>query len=161
GAGQSQGHPLRARVEGGVVADEPEQLYRLLARVLDLELELGRPLAALAPFLAERVARFADRLQRRLQAGVELPLLQQPPPQLVDDRRLLDPDRAGGDAGVALHAGPERLLADTLRADHAAVGAAGTVVRLDAEVEDDVARRERAPGRQRRAGLVAAPALGA
>ena len=65
--GERAGDPLRARVEGRVVADEPEHVDRLLARVRDVEVELGRPAAALALVLAERVARLVDHLERRLQ----------------------------------------------------------------------------------------------
>src|SRR4051794_16359754 len=50
------GRPLVARVEGRVVAHEPEQFGRLLANVLDLERKLPRPARTLALRLAERVA---------------------------------------------------------------------------------------------------------
>ena len=49
--------------------------------------------------------------------GVELALLDQAAAHLVDDRRLLDADRAGLDAGVALHARPDRLHAHAVLAD--------------------------------------------
>ena len=111
--------------------------------------------------------------------GSMLALLDQPAAQLVDDRRLLDPDRADLDAGVALHAGPRGLGADGVAADHREREAVGRPARrvqerararrrrpatpprvgLLAQLEDHVARRQRPAGRVRRAGLVAAPAL--
>src|SRR6202044_2356999 len=107
-----------AWIERRLAADEPELVDRLLARVGDLEIELLGPAAAAALVLAERVAGLVDHLQRRLQVGVELALLDQPATQLVDDRRLLDPDRADLDAGVALHARPDGLGAHAVLADH-------------------------------------------
>ena len=95
---------LRARIEARVVADEPHHVDRLLAGIGDLEVELVDPAPAPPPRLPERVPRAVDRLERRLEVRVELPLLDQPAPQLVDDRRLLDPDRADLDTRVALHA---------------------------------------------------------
>ena len=117
-AGERLRRPHVARVERGVVADEPEDLGRLLADVLDLERQLLRPAPALALRLAERVARVVDRLERRLE--LRRPSrrgLDEPPPQLVDDRHVLDADRADLDARHALHARPERLGPDRVAED--------------------------------------------
>ena len=138
---------LRARVEGRVVADEPEHVDRRLAGVGDLEVQLGRPLAAPALVLAERVAGLLDDLQRRLQLGGQLAVLDRAPAQLVDDRRLLDAHRAGLDARVALHARPDRLARDRRRRVEA------VPVQHVAQVEHDVARRQRLAGGQRGARL--------
>ena len=111
------GVALVARVERGVVADEPEDLDRLLACVLDLEAEILRPARPLTPRLAERVARGVDRLERRLELAVHLAPLDEAPAHLVDDRDVLDPDRADLDARHALHARPERLRPDRVAED--------------------------------------------
>ena len=65
--GQGTADALVARVERRVVADEPEQLGRLLADVLHREGELAGPAWAFALLLAERVAGRVDPLQRRLE----------------------------------------------------------------------------------------------
>ncbi len=111
------GVALVARVERRVVADEPEDVDRLLARVLELEVELLRPARPLALRLAEGVAGRVDRLERGLEQRVHLAALDELAAQLVDDRHVLDPDRADLDAGHALHARPERLLSDDAAGD--------------------------------------------
>ena len=159
-----------ARVEGGVVADEPEHVDRLLAGVLDLEVELvassARACGARSPkelpdlwIVCSAVCRLAGSSPSSTSA----------PAQLVDDRRLLDADRAGLDAGVALHAGPDRVGAHAVLADHRAAsnapfaGACPRIstpstpptptsahrrVRLLAQLEHHVARRQRPAGGQ-------------
>ena len=79
-----------------------------------------RPRRAVA--LAERVARLVDRLEHRLQVGVELALLDQTPAQLVDDRRLLDPHRAA--STQALHCMHDQTVSVRTPscADNASVG---------------------------------------
>ena len=113
-----------------VVADEPEDLDRLLAGVLDGEAELALSMGALAVGLAEGVAGPVDHLERRLQRRVHLALLDEPAAQVPDDRRLLDPDRADLDPGDALHARPGGLAADPVGTDHA--GAEGVSPRSPA-----------------------------
>ena len=143
---------------------------------LTVELQVGRPASARSLPLAERVARARDRLQRRLQLRRQLALLDERAAQLVDDRRLLDPDRARLDARVALVARPHRLRphavasddrglrAPLARGQEAAEHAADALLRpqrvgLLAQLEDDVARGERLAGRVRGARLVALAAL--
>jgi hypothetical protein len=116
-AGERARDPLGARIEGCVVAHEPENLHRLRARVLDLEAQLAGPVAATAPRPAEGVARALYLRERAGEALVELPVLEQAPAHLVDDRALLDPDRTDLHAGVALHAGPDALRAHGVIAD--------------------------------------------
>src|SRR6476660_5711144 len=108
-AGKSLRHALVARVERCVVADEPQNLRRLLANVLYVELELSRPARAPSACLSEGVAGLIDRLQGLLERRVHLAAFDQPSAHLVDDRDVLDPNRADLDAGHALHARPERL----------------------------------------------------
>src|SRR4029450_8946906 len=87
-------------------------LRRLLADVLDGEVEILGPAAALALGLAEGVARGVDRLQGLLELAVPLGPRAERAAHLIDDRDVLDPDRADLDAGHALHARPERLGLD-------------------------------------------------
>src|SRR6202035_1446528 len=49
---------------------------------------------------------------------VELAILNEPAAQLVDNRRLLDSDRAGLNAGIALHARPQGVHAYPIVTDH-------------------------------------------
>src|SRR3990172_10047543 len=60
-------HLLVSGVEGGVVAHEPEMLGRLLADVLDVEVELPRPAGALSLRFPEGVPGGVDRLERPLE----------------------------------------------------------------------------------------------
>src|SRR6185369_8080280 len=97
---------------GRVVAHEPEDLRRARADVLHLEVEVLRPAPALALRLAEGVSGGVDRLEGLLQLAVHVALLDEGAAHLVDDRDVLDPDRADLDTGHALHAGPEGLGLD-------------------------------------------------
>ena len=128
-AGERLGHELVARVERRVVADEPEDLRRLLANVLHLEAERPRPAGPLTARLPERVPRLVNRFERLLQRRIHVTALDEPAPHLVDDRDMLDPHRADLHTGHALHAGPERLRPDGV-ADDAGVQ---VVQRLDVQ----------------------------
>jgi hypothetical protein len=144
---------LAPRVERGVVADEPQELDRVAASVLDLESELARPASSLPPGPPERVAGRFDRLERRGESWIQLALLDERTPKLTDDRDVLDPDRADLDAGHALRARPHRFRRDPA-ADQRVVRARE---RRDAEpgpnperslrelpkIQDEVTRRER------------------
>ena len=101
---------LRARVEGRVVADEPEHVDRLVAGVRDLEVQLRRP-ACRAGACSRRTSCPTSARPSASSAGspASSPSSTSAAPQLVDDRRLLDADRARLDARVALHARPDRL----------------------------------------------------
>ena len=163
------GDLLVARVERGVVAEEPEELGRLLADVLHLERQVARPAPALALRLPERVARGVDRLERALEERVHLAALDELAAHLVDHRDVLDPDWADLDAGHALHARPERLGLDRVAEDGLARLVQGRNVERRAdphralglfpEIEDEVARGERVAGGRRGAGRVALAAL--
>src|SRR5205085_5669597 len=142
-------------VERRVVADEPEQLRRLLADVLHVEAELARPARPLAFRLAERVAGLVDRLERRLQHWIELSDLDEAAAELVDDRHVLDPHGADLDARHALRARPDRLRADPLAYLRLQPFMGGEL----AQVEDDVSGRERIARGGRRARDMALAAL--
>ncbi len=116
---------LVARIEARVVADEPQHVDGLLPGVAHLEVELPRPACPLAPRLAERVAARRHGLEHVLQALVEVALLDQAAPQQVDDRHVLDADRADLDARHALHARPQRVRRDSRRRARARRRAAG------------------------------------
>src|SRR5712691_9747393 len=110
-------HALVARVERCVIADEPEDLRRLLANVLHVEVELPRPARALTACFPEGVARLIDRFQRLLERRIHLATFDKPSAHLVDDRDVFDPYGADLDASHALHAGPERLRSDDVADD--------------------------------------------
>src|SRR5205814_6942583 len=130
-------------------------LGRLLSDVLELEAELARPARTLALRLTERVPGLVDRLERGLKHRLELAALDEASPHLRDDRHLLDADRADLDARHALRARPDRLRSDPL----ADLRVGSRVPRQLAQVEDDVARRERVAGGVRRTGDVTLAAL--
>ena len=91
---------------------------------------------------------------------VEHPVLDHPAAQLVDDRRLLDPNRADLDARLALHARPRRLRLDPVGADQALLEPErARMVGVLAQLEDHIARRQRPPGGVCRARLMTAPAF--
>ena len=75
--GEGLTYLLVARVEGGVVADEPEYVHRLFACVLDGKGQRLRPCAALTPRLAEAVAGLVDGLQCLREQRFHRPLLDQ------------------------------------------------------------------------------------
>ena len=54
--GDRPGHALRPRIEGRVIAYEPENVDGVFARILHREVELLCPAASLALVLAKRVA---------------------------------------------------------------------------------------------------------
>src|ERR1700675_4578718 len=116
-ASESLRHELVARVERCVIADEPEDLRRLLANVLHVEVEFPRPARTLTACFPERVARLIDGFQRLLERRIHLAAFDKPSAHLVDDRDVLDPDRADLYAGHALHAGQERLRPDDVADD--------------------------------------------
>jgi hypothetical protein len=119
-----------------------------------------------------------DHLERRLQVGVKLAVLDTPSPELIDDRRLLNPDWADLNARVALHARPDRVDAHAIDADdrlcepvsvrsvteqladHATdTGRAHRRIRLLAQLEDHIAGRKRPAGCVRWARLMALAAF--
>src|ERR671918_191682 len=102
--GERLRHLLIARIEGGVIADEPEMLGGRFANVLDVEGEIPGPAAAFPLRLSEGVSGRVDGLERLLELRVHVPLLDEAPAHVVDDRHVLDPDGADLDARHALHA---------------------------------------------------------
>src|SRR5439155_10019514 len=149
--------------------DEPEDLRRLLANVLHVEVELPRPARALTAYFPERVARLIDGFQGLLERRIHLAAFDKPSAHLVDDRDVFDPYRADLDASHALHAGPERLRPDDVADDVLF----RTVQRFEvqlvpdpertlgdlAQVQDQIAGRKRIAGVRRGAGSVALAAL--
>ena len=146
---------LRALVEGGEVADEPEVLDGLLARVGDLEVQSLGPARAHTAGLAVGVALLGEVLQRVLQHRLHRALVDELAPPLHDRRHVLDADGAGLDAGHARRARPQHVVADDLAVLVALRAAEHDV----AQVQDELARSEVRAARGRRACGRAAPAL--
>ena len=163
---QQAGHRLVdllvARVERGVVADEPQHIGGLLADVLDRKLEVLGPGPALARVLPEAVPQVRDGVEGGLQLGVHLALLHQMAPHLQDYRRMFDADRTDLRARAAAGAGPQGLRVDDIADEIHPLGRPplGGVVVL-AEVEDQVAGAQRSPDGGRGAGFVALAATDA
>ena len=170
---QQRGEGLRdlliARIEGGVIADEPQHVHRFLAGVLDRKGQRLAPGAALALGLAERIAGLVNGLQGLGEQRVHGAVLDQLAPHLHDDGHVLDGDRTNLDAGHAGAAGPQGLhghLAGRL-AVHVELRRVGKGARFErrlrefAQAQDHIARRQRRTDGARRTGFVAAAAFGA
>ena len=142
---------LVARVEARVVADEPQHVDGLLAGVAHLERRARassvRACAADSPNELPLVATASSTF---CSPSSRSPCLDQAAPQQVDDRHVLDADRADLDAGHALHARPERVGARSA----APVPRCAARCRSSTRSRGDSGR----PGGRRRAGLVAAAA---
>ena len=167
---------MQPLVETGEVADEPEVLHRLLTRIWDHEVQLASPSTPHPGRLAERVTLRGQVLQRLLQACLHCPLIDEAAPQLDDRGYMLDTDRTDVDAVHARRARPQRgsiyHFADDPRPVRARERAGTfkspfTVQKRDpsarnvhpvAQVEDQVARRERSPACAGRTDLVTAAA---
>ena len=96
-----------------------------------------------------------DRLERRAAAAPSSsPFSTRRAAQLVDDRHVLDPDRADLDAGHALHARPERLRLDGAEQICACSGELGGRCRAPrgSPSSPRPPRAGRGPGRAARAG---------
>ena len=101
------GDLLAARVVGGVVADEPEILHRLLAGVLDLEAGALDPPGAHPVGLAEGIAVAGEVREHVLHRALHRALADEVAAERDDERDLFVPDRAAGHAGHAGGAGPQ------------------------------------------------------
>ena len=160
----------RALVEGRRAADPVEDLGRRLARREHAHAEAARPVGALGLRAPPRVRGALDVAQHRLGLGREARLDHHEVAAQVDDVvDVLDRDRAGLDAGAAGHAVPDDLVGDRggdqrrelVGLAPPASSAGPSREDLVAQAHDQQLRRERLAGRERRAGVLAAPALGA
>ena len=151
-------HRLHARIEGGVVADEPKDVDRLLARVLDLERQILDPACPHARRLAHRVADPLDIGERLLQPRLDAALVDEVAPHVEDFRHVLDVEWADLHAGPAGGAGPDRLFPDGVAEER---GVRRLFDHRVAKVGDQELRVERQAGGIGRASRLAASAFGA
>src|SRR5258708_27868461 len=163
------GYLLIAGVERRVVADEPQQVDRLLARIFYGKGQTLGPRAALAFRLAKRVTELVDGLQGLLQQRIHLAALDELASHLNDDRHMLARDRTYCDTRHAGSTGPQRLgghlagLAAVniqVRIPWNEIALQGSV-RMFPERQDQVSRRQRRASCTRRTGFMALAALGA
>ena len=123
------GRLLHPNVERGEVPDEPQPVDVLRARIDDRRGQAVRPLRPSPRRLAERVALLGQAGEGGLEARFHDPLVDQRAAHRDDRRDVLDPDRAGLDAGEAGRAGPQRVGTDETTGEESAAARTGADVR--------------------------------